>query len=708
MKKQWIFGFVLTAFQLQAGGPVFPPGQTAADMQKMIVFLTSNGSTFGQAGQVGLTYSGEAFSLSGKILPSSFYSSPNYWLKYVGQNSHEFLDVVDNYRDAPDFTLTPNSCFADIPFPVFKCPGDLQVERINSFVGTDIYDAAVWQIALALAGKGGFTGPSGASLFDILENQTTLLTEGQFSSEFKFNLPGALRGTTNGNIFLYGGKPINDPKNAYFFRLVPPSFINADPLYFLTPQPATSNSYITTTSCSACGAQPVPGNQAPQGYFDGTTSWEDFKPITGENAWAFLLGPLQSALIQQASLGTSYVPFANNAVQNAINTLLAFQYMQAPIGGLYYIVSGALGNVGPVDVYTVSVENNFSALGGLFTFQKILNDELANEPNLTAENKATITSTLAALNAMINGGTIAGGTVTNGLLSFLKNQAWNPVKGMFDQGGLANKPGEAAWVPPASTDPQAVDVQTWGIACLGQPTIDSWFGFGTCYNVWQKTKAFGGYYGPDGTLWGVGFSNYDGNGPCSANSKTGVISGEWTAGAINMVRVLITQYGNVAANTVNYTVTQRAQAAAWVVDLEKDQTSMLQNVLKLRTDIYPTTTDFYLTPPDYNQLLYGTPAGPPSDRLAFLYADRRYQVPFGWIANPLPSMASTGWMAYLYFNFNPFNPLGTYDVHATPIGGAVLPVIPPTTSFELTYLLQRIRILQQAQIDRVKNLGAHR
>ncbi len=47
-------------------------------------------------------------------------------------------------------------------------PGkDLQVERVNVYNGTDIYDAACWQIALAVCGKAGMQGPSGSSLFDL-------------------------------------------------------------------------------------------------------------------------------------------------------------------------------------------------------------------------------------------------------------------------------------------------------------------------------------------------------------------------------------------------------------------------------------------------------------------------------------------------------------------------------------------------------------
>lgn len=39
---------------------------------------------------------------------------------------------------------------------------------------------------------------------------------------------------------------------------------------------------------------------------------------------------------------------------------------------------------------------------------------------------------------------------------------------------------------------------------------------------------------------------------------------------------------------------------------------------------------------------------------AYLYASRRYLIPFGWYANPLPSTSSAAWMVMVETGFNPF------------------------------------------------------
>ena len=240
----------------------------------------------------------------------------------------------------------------------------------------------------------------------------------------------------------------------------------------------------------------------------------DWKPITGENAWGLFIGPLQVAHLKQQATSQTYVPFSSVAVQNALQTLLALRAMQSQIGAVYYACQGSLGNTGdqPVDPYEVSVENNASALAGLLIFEKILEDELAYETDLSSAQKTQAQTALSQIGAMIHGGQTPQGTQTAGLLSFFQNQAWNISLGIFYQGGDANNPKlSSPWIPTA--EPKAVDVSTWGVSVLSQPLIDSWHEFGTCYNIWQNVKQWGGFYGPDGALWGVGYSGQDGNGP---------------------------------------------------------------------------------------------------------------------------------------------------------------------------------------------------
>ncbi len=607
----------------------FNPIQTLQEVQEELAFLTASSD------QVGFTYQGSVGSLNGLTLPLSYYSTPDYWAKYVGTLSGNDLHVVDIYNPG-DYTLTPSP----------QSPGaDLQVERVNVYYGTDIYDAACWQIALAVCGKAGMKGPSGADLFAIAENEDELLLVGYDGNAPQMQA-NANRATTRGDgTFSYNGENIQTPNNAYFFRMVTRNWLSNDP-------------FLGTEYMKYVTAQGLPPN--PQ-YQAGKITWQDWKPITGENAWAFFIGPLQAAYLKMQSAGETFVPFASTAVHNAMGALYALRCMQSEIGGIYYACKGSLGNQGqqPVNPYEVSVENNASALAGMLIFQKILQDELANETDLSEEQKQQIQTTLTQIHTVVYGGATPQGEQTKGMLSFFKNNAWDAAAGIFYQGGDANNPSLGVDWKPAS-EPKAVDVSTWGVAVLGQPVIDAWFGFGSAFNIWASVKSWGGFYGPDSALWGVGYSDQDGNGTSGSYEK-GVISAEWTAGAINMVRCLITQY-SVASTDSKLSLADRHHAAGFVQELQKDHDTMFRNLMTLRSDNYPTTHAYdSVRPEDYTTLL---PI--PSDKLSFVYASKRYMIPFGWFANPIPSTTSTSWAMMLHFGFNPFH-----------VGGGYTPVLKP-------------------------------
>src|SRR5262249_8326489 len=44
-----------------------------------------------------------------------------------------------------------------------------------------------------------------------------------------------------------------------------------------------------------------------------------------------------------------------------------------------------------------------------------------------------------------------------------------------------------------------------------------------------------------------------------------------------------------------------------------------------------------------------------------LYASQRYNIPFGWYANPIPSTTSTSWTIFLHYDYNPFQLGGSYN-----------------------------------------------
>lgn len=605
----------------------FSSVQTQQEIENELNFLTSTSD------QVGFSYQGSIGALDGLILPLSYYSTPDYWGTYVGTLPGNNLHVVDAYNPQ-DYTLTPTP----------NSPGrDLQVERVNVFNGTDIYDAACWQIALGVCGKAGLKSASGQDLFAMAQNEDLLLQVGYDGNASQSQF-GANRAVSRSDgTFSYNGESITTPNNAYFFRMVTRNWLSTD-LFMGT----SYMQYVT--------AQNLPPNPD---YKAGKITWLDWKPITGENAWGFFIGPLQNAHLKQQSSGGTYVPFSTPAVQNALQVLYALRSMQSPLGGVYYACKGSLGNQGdqPVNPYEVSVENNASALAGLMILQQVLQEELNNEPDLSSDQKQQVQTALNQINAMIHGGGTPQGTETKGLLSFFKNNAWDEAAGIFFQGGDANNPKLASdWVP--TSEPKAVDVSTWGVSVLGQPLIDGWYGFGTCYHLWQNVKSWGGFFGPDKEIWGVGYSDNDGNGSDGSYEK-GIISAEWTAGAINMLRCLITQYQMISSDP-ECLPCRMAETTQYVQDLQKDHDSMLKNLMTLRSDLYPAT-DAYATVRPQN---YPTLLPIPSDKLAFVYASKRYMIPFGWFANPLPSTTSTSWAIMLHYNFNPFKIGGDYTPYS--------------------------------------------
>jgi hypothetical protein len=167
-------------------------------------------------------------------------------------------------------------------------------------------------------------------------------------------------------------------------------------------------------------------------------------------------------------------------------------------------------------------------------------------------------------------------------------------------------------------------------------------------NLLADTFTAGGYW-VEGKLWGVGYTDQ------SAANAEKVLSGEWTLGAIMAVRALIQYYENLQAPDINWRTEVLQTLDTW-------NKSMTKHVKYLLTSEYANERTKFCYK-DGNCTLSGIPgAGEfvelPDDQLGMLYASRRYTIPFGWFANPLPSMASTTWMLMVEKSYNPFAPQG--------------------------------------------------
>jgi len=133
--------------------------------------------------------------------------------------------------------------------------------------------------------------------------------------------------------------------------------------------------------------------------------------------------------------------------------------------------------------------------------------------------------------------------------------------------------------------------------------------------VWLTTKKLGGFhYRPsDQSVDGLGYS---------MNQDAQAFSGEWTFGAVNMLRIFAQETGD---------------------------NSYMNESTSLRASIENTLTDTFSV------------GG--QDVPAVKYANKRYFIPFGWFANPLASTASTSWAVFADANFNPFYLGGNYTVY---------------------------------------------
>jgi hypothetical protein len=559
--------------------------------------------------------------LKGLVLPYSFADSERYWGEYVCRLPGVSCSVFD-YYDPSDYAVKARTGEGAL----------LQTERINVHNGTNIYDAATWQIAVVLgAVENHFTNFLNVDAYRLAAYQNQVLSR----TDDTRDVPTGSRATTTGSLYVYNGTRITDSRSAYAFRMTAPAWLAPDPL-----KDSEYAHFITVGKLP--GDNPV--------YRFGHISWSDWKPITGDNAWALLVGPLQAAYLHYVvDGGDKCVPYSEPAVQHAISALHTFAAMQSAAGAVYYAPAGTLRNQGgaAVSPYFVSIENNLSLFAGLNVLRSTLAAELAGDAKLSSDARNQIANASKLIETMLSGGTLPDARSTKGLREFLRVHAWH--NGQFVTAGFANEPGsKAEWRP--MPEPRAVDVNTWGVAALGSDQVDAWFGFGAAYQLWERLKDWGAY-GEGRTLWGVGYSDADSNGRAAAgNFRAGVLSAEWTAGAIVMVRNMIHHYRSPRRSAI-----ESAHARVYLSTLADDESRMIAGMQNLRYGQY-IRAGFPGKPADYQSLIV-EPATPVRSE-PYLYSSKRYFVPFGWYGNPIPSTAASAWVILVADHFDPFGYAG--------------------------------------------------
>ena len=613
-------GRLLMAGALLAGalhcGAAVGAGDEVEALAGTYEYLVSYRDTHG-----GALYRATDGPLKGLLLPYSFYDSARYWGEHVCRLPGVSCAVSD-YYDPGDYAVKARGGEG----------AELQTERVNVHNGTNIYDAATWQIAVVLgAVKNHFRSLLDLESYQLASHQNQVLSQVRPTRD----VPTGGRATTSGALYVYNGTRITEPRSAYAFRMTAPGWLAPDPL-----RDSEFAHFIAVGK--------LPENNPL--YRFGHVSWSDWKPITGDNAWAFLVGPLQAAYVHYVlDGGARCVPFAELAVQNAIAVLRAFAAMQSATGAVYYAPAGTLRNDRgeAVNAYFVSVENNLSLLAGLQILKSTLADELSGDARLAPEARSEIARVSRLIDAMVSGGALPDARHTRGLREFLRTRAWS--NGEFVTGGFADEPNSGTeWRP--MPDPRAVDVNTWGVAALGTRQIDAWFGFGAAYRMWERLKDWGAY-GEGHVLWGVGYSDADGNGRTpQGDFRAGVLSAEWTAGAIVMVRNMLEHYRAIAESAP-----EAAQARAFVASLADDESRMVAGIQSLRYGRY-IETSFPGKPAGYATLI-AEPTTPVRSE-PYLYSSRRYLIPFGWYGNPLPSTAASAWVILIADRYDPFGYAG--------------------------------------------------
>jgi hypothetical protein len=485
------------------------------------------------------------------------------------------------------------------PKPLFAKRSIL--DRTLTKYGLNLYDGATWEIGLALEGE-----------HEVQESYETLILY-PASSGCDNTVGGLCDLKADSSDFLYGKNQIPGSSlrtvpmpgdgnytvsGSFFFRMISNEYITNDPLIgqyspvFMYPDP-----------CSTCD---------PWNTF-GVIVWDDWKPITGENVWGGIIGPLQRYYLKNnRSMGnwTSYAT-APAPVQLGLSILPAIMALQSVEGSLYHCPSGSdIIPPDPNEGQNVSNENNASGLAAITMLLQVLQNFTVN----------AMSSDLAPYITDLQ-------NLQSGLQTwFIKYGLAPPVNGtgnrVFYQGGHVNFTGGFYPVPISDYGGFAVDCQTWVSAILGVDFVDNQIAnqLGTAYNIWQQTKKYSGHYVND-KIAGVGYT---------IDPLNKVWSAEWSFGAVLMTRVLSYQYAQMGCS----------QCQQWSQDLLNDAQSMF-NALNQTADNGGLRTDIVIPGMDIKMS-------------GFLYANMRYAIPWGWYANPLPSICSTSWYIFMKHNYNPF------------------------------------------------------
>lgn len=423
------------------------------------------------------------------------------------------------------------------------------IERVIVNEGLVIYDGAVAQIALSMAGN--------EDDLKLAQIPVDIYWKGQLGDLLN------IRTGYSTSAFIYdpddpeavSGRLKDEGRRGFIYRI-----INANGSY---------NS-----------VDPLDGKKSLKGFpVHSAIHWEDWKPVAGENAWVVM-----------AALHIYHQKFYNSLIdgyiqmEDSVELKLAEELAHAAL-----VLQAENGAIRMAPIGTYSENDSFSQEGqkGRWWYNQI-----SSENNISwyaaFRMLYTITQNRKYRAAMEK------------IEGYLRN-AYNSEEHYFYQ-GMHYINGQ--WKP--NDEHFATDVQTWGISVLTPKKIDSWFGEGESHAIWQTAKKYSAVKDQDNNLIGVGYTK-----------EHDRLSVEWTAGAILAARDLADYY--------------RDSNSLWCQDSALDANQMRKGIDSLRFELA-------------------------DDKAAYSYSSRRGWIPFGWNSHDpqVLSLASTGWVAFIDSNFNPF------------------------------------------------------
>jgi len=321
------------------------------------------------------------------------------------------------------------------------------IERMITHEGMDIYDGAVYQIVLSMAGGE--------------EN----LKQAALADEYYWQ--GSVGDTWN----IRAGYPINtyvyDPKNpervssdinqlgkrGFIFRI-----IDADGNYLIT--------------------DPLDGKKNLTGFPDNDRlHWVDWKPVAGENAWV-VIAAMQ---IYHKKYKGSYSQHPDSVEFKLSQEIArAAMILQSDCGGIRMAPLGTFRNL------VGDEKNNFSENNWWYN-------------HISTENNISWYSAFRMLYQVT--GDTKYKEAMDGIERYLRF-VWDDKQSFFHQGAyLIN----GQWV--VSRENFALDVQTWALACIGPKDLDAWLGEGASWRMWQAGRKHSGVFDDKGNILGVGYTD---------------------------------------------------------------------------------------------------------------------------------------------------------------------------------------------------------